>query len=67
MLMIGTLSMKFILKSLQDERLIRDDASLFILEMLGGRVTINFIDGDAWLGALQVTSYAGGRSGRQSS
>ncbi len=52
-----------ILESLQDGRLIRDDASLFFVEMLGGRVTINFIDGDAMFGALQVTSYAGGRSG----
>lgn len=50
-----------ILDSLQDERLIRDDASLFAVEMLGGRVTINFIDGDALWGALQVINYGGGR------
>lgn len=50
------------LESLQDGRLIQDDASLFIVEMLSNRVSINFIDGDALLGALQVTSYAGGQS-----
>ncbi len=52
-----------ILESLQDGRLICDDASLFIVEMLGSRVTINFINGDAFFGALQVTSYAGGLTG----
>lgn len=51
------------LEALQNERLIRDDASLFVVEMLGGRVTFNFIDGDAMWGPLQVTSYAGGQSG----
>ena len=55
-----------ILDSLQDGRLIRDDASLFAVEMLGGRVIFNFIDGDAVWGAVQVISYAGGRSGKQS-
>lgn len=49
------------MESLQDGRLIRDDASLFIVEMLGGRVTVNVIDGVALFGAMQVISYAGGR------